>query len=124
VCIINSAVRRVLEVKDLVVDWCWVLSLSSSKLLGVLARSSVVQRTITIVSSLSEKSDLSMNLLYALLCPLKVLLHFLCGSHAFREAHLCASQSSLSKRLQFEKFAVLSVQFARSVCPSAARFAA
>jgi hypothetical protein len=56
VFIINSAVRRDFEAKDLVVDWCWVLSLSSPKLLRVLARSSVVQRTIAIISSLSEKS--------------------------------------------------------------------
>jgi hypothetical protein len=54
------------------------------------------------------------DLLYALLRPLQVLLDFLCGSHAFGEAGLRAHQSALSELLEFEKLAVLGVEFTRS----------
>lgn len=55
-----------------------------------------------------------MNSLYSLLSPLQVFLHLLGSFHAIRKVHASTSQSSLSERLQFEEFAVLCIQFARS----------
>ena len=43
--------------RDLVVDWCWVSSLSSSELLGVLACCSVVQRTTKSLVRISKGLD-------------------------------------------------------------------
>lgn len=50
----------------------------------------------------------------ALLSPVKVPLHFLGSSHAIRKIGAGAFETSLSEGLQFEEFAVLCVQLARS----------
>jgi hypothetical protein len=128
-CCVNKVVTKITEnvcgdhqqwrilggVENLVIDGCWVSVLSRSELLGVFARCSVVERTVDFVSSGNWCiSEVDSGLLYALLCPLQVLLHFLCRSHAFGETGLCAHQSALGKLLEFEKFAVLGVEFARS----------
>jgi hypothetical protein len=55
-----------------------------------------------------------MDILYALLCPLQILLHVFRGSHAFGKTSLRTHQSALSKSLQFEKLPVLSIEFAGS----------
>jgi hypothetical protein len=101
--------------KELVIDGCWVAVLSRSELLGVFARCSVVERTVDFVrSEMVVDQGLDFDLLYAFLRPLQILLDFLCSSHAFGEAGLRAHQSALSKLLEFEKFAVLGVEFTRS----------
>jgi hypothetical protein len=113
--LINSAVRRVLRASDLVVDGCRVSALSGPELLGTFARGAVVEGAVQCVSCVRACAKSTRHILYALLRPLQVLLHFLCGSHALCKTGLRAHQSALSKGLQFEKFTVLGVELTGSV---------
>lgn len=105
--------------KALVVDWCWISLLSSLVLLRVFACCTLVQRTVSHVSAVSGFSNSVVHSLYALLCPLQILLHVLCGSHSIGKVHACAGQSSLSQCLQFEEFAMFGVELAGSAFISA-----
>jgi hypothetical protein len=114
VCVDHKQCREAnLVVKNLVVDWCWVASLSGAVLLWVLARCAVVESTVELVNLCTLVYE-SFNILYSLLRPLQVFLHFFRGPHAFSKASLCAHQSSLSKGLQFKELAVLGVELTRS----------
>jgi hypothetical protein len=99
VCVDHQQCHKAdLAVSDLVVDWCWVASLSGTVLLWVLARCAVVESTAKCVNFWPLAGE-GFNILYSLLRPLKVLLHFFRGPHTLRKASLCTHQSSLSKGL-------------------------
>lgn len=57
--------------------------------------------------------------LNALLCPLQVFLHLLCRFYAIRKLRTAGLESALGKCLQFHEFAILSIEFARTIRTSA-----
>lgn len=93
--------------------------MSGLELLGVLASGSVVERTVDKIVNFEDWTMCTLYLLYTLLCPLQILLHLLCGSHSVGKTCLCTCKSLLREGLQLEKFAVFSVQLARSAQESA-----